>query len=95
MYAAAVARMGLRPGRRALDVGCGSGGALPALRAEAGKDGVVLGVDLTPAMLIAISREGRAGLARLLLTDACRLPLPDGAVDGIFSAGLVNHVPDK
>ncbi|MEU1710561.1 methyltransferase domain-containing protein [Streptomyces sp. NPDC005706] len=45
-------------------------------------------------MLITTSREGRAGLARLLLAEACRLPWPVGAVDSIFSAGLVNHVPD-
>ncbi|MET8830833.1 class I SAM-dependent methyltransferase [Streptomyces sp. NPDC004610] len=93
-YAAAVARMGLRGGQRALDVGCGSGRALPALRAEVGPAGAVLGVDLTPAMLTATAREGRGALARLLLADACRLPLAPGAVDGVFSAGLINHVPD-
>ncbi|MEV7285610.1 class I SAM-dependent methyltransferase [Streptomyces sp. NPDC093252] len=93
-YAAAVARMGLRGGQRALDVGCGSGRALPALRAEVGPAGAVLGVDLTPAMLTATAREGRGALARLLLADACRLPLAPGAVDGVFSAGLVDHVPD-
>ncbi|MFJ3673386.1 methyltransferase domain-containing protein [Streptomyces sp. NPDC090106] len=91
-YAAAVARMDLRSGGRVLDVGCGSGRALPALRAQVGAEGVVLGVDLTPAMLTAARREGRGGL---LLADACRLPLPTGALDGIFSAGLVDHVPDS
>ncbi|MCD9586563.1 methyltransferase domain-containing protein [Streptomyces sp. 8ZJF_21] len=94
-YAAAVARMGLRSGRRALDVGCGSGRALPALRAEVGDEGAVVGVELTPAMLTATAAvEGRAGLARLLMADACRLPFAAGAMDGIFSAGLINHVPD-
>jgi SAM-dependent methyltransferase len=93
-YAAAVRRMGLRPGQRALDVGCGSGRALPPLRAEVGAEGVVVGVDLTPAMLTATAREGRTALAALLLADACALPLPGGAVDGVFSAGLLNHVPD-
>ncbi|MEU6280218.1 methyltransferase domain-containing protein [Streptomyces sp. NPDC047028] len=80
MYAAAVARMGLRPGQCALDVGCGSGRALPALHTSVGDQGVVLGADLTQAMLTATVREGRARLARLLLADACRLPLPAGAV---------------
>ena len=90
-YAAAVSRMGLRPGHRVLDVGCGSGRALPALRAEVGTEGVVLGADLTPAMLTAAAQKGRTGL---LLADACRLPLPTGSLDGVFSAGLVDHVPD-
>ncbi|NNN30420.1 methyltransferase domain-containing protein [Streptomyces sp. S3(2020)] len=91
VYAAAVARIGLRPGQRAMDVGCGSGRALPALRAQVGAEGVVLGADLTPAMLTDAARRGRTGL---LLADACRLPLPAGVLDGIFSAGLINHVPD-
>ncbi|MEV7394371.1 methyltransferase domain-containing protein [Streptomyces sp. NPDC091215] len=93
-YAAAVGRMGLRPGQRVLDLGCGTGRALPALRAHVGDDGVVSGVDLTPAMLRAALREGRDADGKLLLADACRLPLRTGAVDAVFSAGLINHVPD-
>ncbi|MFB7286523.1 methyltransferase domain-containing protein [Actinacidiphila glaucinigra] len=93
-YAAAVAAMELRPGQRVLDVGCGSGRALAALRTAVGGEGVVLGVDLTPAMLAAAVREGRGAVARLMLADACRLPLPAGSLDGVFSAGLVDHVRD-
>lgn len=45
-------------------------------------------------MLTAALREGRDKDGCLLLADACRLPLPTGAADAVFSAGLVNHVPD-
>ncbi|MGW1285318.1 methyltransferase domain-containing protein [Streptomyces sp. NPDC001118] len=93
-YAAAAERMRLHPGQRVLDVGCGTGRVLPTLRTQVGDRGVVVGVDLTPAMLTAAVREGRAGDGSLLLADACRLPLPAGAMDGVFSAGLINHVPD-
>ncbi|MEV8394200.1 MULTISPECIES: methyltransferase domain-containing protein [unclassified Streptomyces] len=148
-YAAAVARMGLGEGRTVLDLGCGTGRALPALRAAVGDKGLVLGIDVTPAMLDAAARHGRTdlgpvrrifagprrlaprlaalsespkyvqyegdpppcdarhqtprsdprrsagqALAALLLADACRLPLSSGAVDGVFSAGLVNHLPE-
>ncbi|MET7289939.1 methyltransferase domain-containing protein [Streptomyces sp. NPDC005573] len=93
-YAAAARRMELLPGRRVVDLGCGTGRVLPALRAQVGDEGIVLGLDLTPAMLTAAVREGRERDGHLLLADACRLPLPDGAVDGVFSAGLLNHVPD-
>lgn len=93
-YEAAVARMRLRPGQHALDLGCGSGRALPALRALVGAAGTVIGVDLTHAMLTAAARAGHAGPAQLLLADCGRLPLPSGAVHGIFAAGLLDHLPD-
>ncbi|RAJ66856.1 GMP synthase-like glutamine amidotransferase [Streptomyces sp. Amel2xB2] len=93
-YAEAVARMDLRHGQTVLDLGCGSGRALPALRAQVGDDGTVLGMDVTTAMLKAAVREGRERQAGLLVADCSQLPLPEGAVDGIFSAGLLDHLPD-
>ncbi|MET8682796.1 methyltransferase domain-containing protein [Streptomyces sp. NPDC004732] len=44
-YEAAVARMGLGSGQRVLDLGCGTGRALPALRADVGDMGMVAAVD--------------------------------------------------
>ncbi len=85
-FATAVAEFGLRPGDRVLDAGCGTGRALGALRAAVGPAGTVLGVDLTPQMLAA---EGV-----LLLADVARLPLRDGALDAVFAAGLIAHLPD-
>lgn len=93
-YAAAVARTGLSAGQTVLDLGCGSGRALPALRESVGAEGTVLGVDVTVAMLLAAARAGRDGHACLLAADSRRLPLPPGTVDGIFSAGLLDHLPD-
>ncbi|SEG76854.1 GMP synthase-Glutamine amidotransferase [Actinacidiphila yanglinensis] len=92
-YAAAVARMGLRPGQTVLDLGCGTGRALPELRAAVGDSGRVLGIDVTAAMLATAARAGRAGAAGLLLADCHRLPLPPAAVDAVFSAGLLDHLP--
>ncbi|MFD4937853.1 methyltransferase domain-containing protein [Streptomyces virginiae] len=93
-YEAAVARLRLAPGGRAMDLGCGTGRAMPALRAQVGPDGHVLGVDLTPAMLAAAARHGRTGHGHLLAADCTRLPLAAASVDGIFSAGLLDHLPD-
>ncbi|WP_399082796.1 class I SAM-dependent methyltransferase [Streptomyces sp. BBFR2] len=93
-YAAGVAALDLRPGERVLDAGCGTGRALPALRAAVGARGLVLGADLTPEMLDAAVRAGRDGSAFLLLADASRLPVGDAALDAVFAAGLLSHVPD-
>ncbi|HWS31171.1 MAG TPA: class I SAM-dependent methyltransferase [Actinoplanes sp.] len=92
-YAAAVAESGLRPGGTAIDVGCGTGRALPGLRAAVGPDGTVLGADHTPQMLAEASARARECEALLLLADVRHLPLPDRSVDAIFAAGLLNHLP--
>lgn len=92
-YAAAVADLGLCPGDAVLDAGCGTGRALPPLRDAVGPGGTVLGADLTPAMLDQAVRAGRHHSGRLLLADVVLLPLRSGALDAVFGAGLIAHLP--
>ncbi|MFI2351592.1 class I SAM-dependent methyltransferase [Streptomyces sp. NPDC019443] len=92
-YAAAVAELGLRPGDAVLDAGCGTGRALPPLRSAVGPQGMVIGADLTPAMLDEALRAGRGSSGQLLLTDVARLPLRTGSLDAVFAAGLIAHLP--
>ncbi|MFE2548199.1 methyltransferase domain-containing protein [Streptomyces sp. NPDC059355] len=93
-YEAAVARLRLEPGGRAVDLGCGTGRAMPALRTQVGPRGHVLGVDLTPAMLASAARHGRTRHGYLVAADCTRLPLAGASVHGIFSAGVLDHLPD-
>ncbi|CAL9325060.1 2-methoxy-6-polyprenyl-1,4-benzoquinol methylase, mitochondrial [Streptomyces sp. enrichment culture] len=92
-YAAAVAELGLRAGDRVLDAGCGTGRALPPLRAAVGPSGVVVGADLTPAMLREAVRAGRDRDGALLLADVAALPLRPRSLDAVFGAGLISHLP--
>lgn len=92
-YAAAVADLGLRAGDRVLDAGCGTGRALPPLRAAVGPSGAVIGADLTPAMLEAAVRAGRDRDGQLLLADVAALPLRSESLDAVFGAGLIAHLP--
>ncbi|MFE4421092.1 class I SAM-dependent methyltransferase [Streptomyces sp. NPDC056817] len=92
-YAAAVAELGLREGDRVLDAGCGTGRALPPLRAAVGASGIVVGADLTWAMLEAAVRAGRDQKGLLLLADVGALPLVSGSFDAVFAAGLIAHLP--
>lgn len=88
-YADAVAHLELSPGNTAVDLGCGTGRALVPLRAAVGPEGVVAGLDLTPAML-----ERAALRDSVILGDARCLPLASGSVDGVLAAGLLTHLPD-
>lgn len=92
-YAAAVAELGLREGDRVLDAGCGTGRALPPLRTAVGASGLVVGADLTPAMLQAAVRAGRDRDGRLLLADVGALPVRSASLDAVFAAGLIAHLP--
>ncbi|MDF3149182.1 class I SAM-dependent methyltransferase, partial [Streptomyces sp. T21Q-yed] len=55
--------------------------------------GVVLGADLTPAMLEAAVRAGRDTDGQLLLADVAALPLRSESLDAVFGAGLIAHLP--
>jgi SAM-dependent methyltransferase len=93
-YATAVADAGLPTGGVVVDVGCGTGRALPALRDAVGRTGTVIGLDVTPEMLTVAGDRAGAASAGLVLADARQLPLADAAVDAVFAAGLLMHLPD-
>ena len=67
----AVQRLALRPGDRALDLGCGTGLSLPLLREAVGGAGVVYGVEISPDMLVrARARVKAAGWSNVVLIEA-------------------------
>jgi SAM-dependent methyltransferase len=93
-YAAAVAEADIPDGGTVIDVGCGTGRAIPALREAVGPAGSVFAIDLTPEMLEQARPRCMAARTALVLADARRLPLADGAADAVFAAGLVSHLLD-
>jgi SAM-dependent methyltransferase len=73
------------------DVGCGNGLYLAEL-ARRGHRGPVLGVDMSPGMLLAA--RSRAPRASLLVADAAALPVRDGAVGLTLAMHMLYHVPE-
>ncbi|GHH34730.1 hypothetical protein GCM10018775_07810 [Streptomyces umbrinus] len=64
--------MGLSLGQTVVDLGCGTGRVLPGLRVGVGDKGVVLGLDVTSAMLGAAVRYGRKDVAALATSRPAR-----------------------
>jgi ubiquinone/menaquinone biosynthesis C-methylase UbiE len=93
-YEKAVTELEPPAGGAVLDAACGTGRALPSLRAAVGSAGTVIGVDLTGEMLAQAARRGRGSLAALVLADAMKLPLATGSLDAVFAAGLLPHLTD-
>ncbi len=87
-----------RPGEHVVDVGCGAGfDSLIAAR-MVGPTGRVIGVDMTPAMLVkARSSAVAAGLTQVEIREGYgeALPVPDGWADVVISNGVLNLMPDK
>ena len=76
-------RLGLRPGLRVLDVGCGPGDVLVELAADIGDTGRAAGLDASEQMLAAAAdRAAGAGVAvELQVGDAAALPFADADFD--------------
>jgi arsenite methyltransferase len=86
------------PGERVVDVGSGSGfDSLIAARLV-GATGDVVGVDMTPEMLVKARETARqAGLSNVEFREglAEALPVPTGWADVVISNGALNLAPDK
>ena len=81
--------------RRILDLGAGTGRALPALAARF-PEAELVGLDITPAMLrVAASQPGSSASNGPLLVcaDAARLPFPDQSMDLVFSSLAIHWSP--
>jgi ubiquinone/menaquinone biosynthesis C-methylase UbiE len=80
------------PEERVLDVGCGTGALLEAVR-ERWPGAAGVGVDLSLEML-AIARRRLPPAVALVAADAGRLPFADGAFDGATCTSVLHHWPE-
>jgi arsenite methyltransferase len=87
------------PGSVVLDLGCGAGTDLLIAAQMTGREGRVIGVDMTASML----ERARASAEEMGLPDGVELheslieslPLDDASVDVVISNGVIDLVPDK
>ena len=85
--------LNIPPGRRWLDVGCGTG-ALCAAIVDQCAPGSVAGVEPSEGFLDT-AKENLAGRAALYQGSATAIPLGDASVDVVVSGLVLNFVPDQ
>jgi arsenite methyltransferase len=88
----------LREGETVLDLGSGAGFDAFLASMKVGKNGIVVGIDMTSEM-VEKARENAEKLSMknvdFRLGDIERLPLEDASVDVIISNCVINLSPDK
>jgi arsenite methyltransferase len=88
----------LTPGERVLDLGSGAGTDSLVAAQMVGEQGLVTGIDMTPAMLSkARTAALEMGVANVefVESEAERLPFPDEHFDVVISNGVIDLIPDK
>lgn len=82
----AIQRLGLNPGDRVIDAGCGNGGSFPFLLEQVGPTGEVVGIEISPEMVgraVEHTRENRWHNVHVLETPAETAPL-EGEFDALL-----------
>jgi len=78
--------LGVKPGERIADIGCGTGAGIKFIQNDLSQSGIVIGVDLSHQMLlesqnkIKTDNQGHS----LVQGDAVKLPIKSGKFDGIL-----------
>lgn len=90
-------RLGLDPGDRVLELGCGTGNAFAALRRAVGPEGQVIGVDYSEGMTEgAADRIGSAGWenVHVVRADAAHPPVASERFEAVYLAMSLSAMPD-
>lgn len=91
--------VGLRPGWRVLDAGCGTGSYLPLLTELVGAAGSIAAVDAAPENIAAI--QERLARGRLdcevepRVGSVTELPFPDDSFHAVWCANVLQYFPDE
>ncbi len=87
-------RLRLRQGAVVLDIGSGPGNITRGLARATGETGLVVGVDVSRAMLARAVRGTKAPQVVYTRADAAKPPFSDGAFDAVVSSACLHLLPD-
>lgn len=91
-------QLGITPGERVLNVGCGSGTVLRDIARRLAPDGQAVGLDLSSTLLAVAGEiaeaEGVAERIELRQGDARSLPFADADFDAVLAATVLSHLAE-
>ncbi|WP_018333022.1 methyltransferase domain-containing protein [Actinomycetospora chiangmaiensis] len=87
-------RLGLVGGETVLDLACGPGTLTRRLARAVGRDGLVIGADLSESMLARAARSTAFAQVDFARVDAMVLPFRDATVDAVSCSLCLHLVPD-
>jgi SAM-dependent methyltransferase len=87
----AIRDLGLEPGMRVLDAGCGTGAALKWLADEIAPGGAAVGLDLARAHVAAARDYASPGMLAVQ-ADLLRAPFPAHSFDFVWCVNTLNHL---
>ena len=90
---ALIANVGLSPGMRILDAGCGTGEALPWLLEEVNPSGSVIGIDLAVAHVDAARVYASANI-EVIQGDLLTAQMAPASIDFVWCVNTINHFRD-
>ncbi|MFM9938631.1 MAG: class I SAM-dependent methyltransferase [Hyphomicrobiaceae bacterium] len=97
-YEEALRYVGVKPGWKVLDAGCGGGGFLPLMSELVGPSGSVTAMDLAPenvAHVEALVRDGKLpATVQARVGSLLKLPFEDSTFDCVWSANVVQYLKE-
>jgi ubiquinone/menaquinone biosynthesis C-methylase UbiE len=96
-----IARSGIKPGMKVLEVGCGSGAYTTFVARAVGPQGKVYALDIQPGMLAQLGRklerEENADIKNIetIQASAYELPFEDESLDLVYMITVLQEIPDR
>lgn len=87
--------LGIKPGSRVLDVGCGTGIIIPWLQESVGKEGRVTAMDIADRMLSIARDKHPAPNIEYIHADIAHAPFLDRSFNEVVCHNCFPHVADK
>src|ERR1700722_14828890 len=87
-------RLGLKPGERVIDIGCGPGFLCKSMAAAVGPTGCVVGIDISQDLIDFATRHKGTDSIEYRTGNATALPVDTGQFDTAVSTQVLEYVAD-